>query len=164
MKKVAVEEERGNNFLWWREALSAQALTTTAPSKETILVVDDEPRSEGFGMRLSMIGYTVVTACDGTEALELPQCVPDLVVLDVMMRLDGYGLARIAQLDASTMPLSETAPVRRPGARRHDTSLNRSVQGTEAVSACAAGWKGQGRIHNSRDSVTDLARSTAGLW
>ena len=61
-------------------------MTTTAPSKETILVVDDEASIRRIlETRLSMIGYNVVTACDGTEALELfPQCVPDLVVLDVI--------------------------------------------------------------------------------
>ena len=43
-----------------------------------------------------MIGYQVVTACDGNEALDLfRNCEPDLVVLDVMMpKLDGYGVCQ----------------------------------------------------------------------
>ena len=72
-------------------------MTTTAPSKETILVVDDEASIRRIlETRLSMIGYNVVTACDGTEALELfHNCIPDLVVLDVMMpKLDGYGVCQ----------------------------------------------------------------------
>ena len=72
-------------------------MTATAPSKETILVVDDEASIRRIlETRLSMIGYNVVTACDGTEALELfPSCMPDLVVLDVMMpKLDGYGVCQ----------------------------------------------------------------------
>ncbi|EAQ73617.1 response regulator transcription factor RpaB [Synechococcus sp. WH 5701] len=72
-------------------------MTATAPSKETILVVDDEASIRRIlETRLSMIGYNVVTACDGTEALELfPNCMPDLVVLDVMMpKLDGYGVCQ----------------------------------------------------------------------
>ena len=72
-------------------------MTATAPTKETILVVDDEASIRRIlETRLSMIGYNVVTACDGTEALELfPTCTPDLVVLDVMMpKLDGYGVCQ----------------------------------------------------------------------
>ena len=72
-------------------------MTATAPPKETILVVDDEASIRRIlETRLSMIGYNVVTACDGTEALELfENCSPDLVVLDVMMpKLDGYGVCQ----------------------------------------------------------------------
>jgi len=41
-----------------------------------------------------MIGYDVVTAADGEEALEtFRQAGSDLTVLDVMMpKLDGYGV------------------------------------------------------------------------
>ena len=72
-------------------------MTATAASKETILVVDDEASIRRIlETRLSMIGYNVVTACDGTEALEsFEKCNPDLVVLDVMMpKLDGYGVCQ----------------------------------------------------------------------
>ena len=82
----------------WREVTNASVpMTATAPTKETILVVDDEASIRRIlETRLSMIGYNVVTACDGTEALELfPTCMPDLVVLDVMMpKLDGYGVCQ----------------------------------------------------------------------
>ena len=68
-----------------------------ASGRETILVVDDEASIRRIlETRLSMIGYQVVTACDGEEALELfRRTSPDLVVLDVMMpRLDGYGVCQ----------------------------------------------------------------------
>ncbi|MFM7315179.1 MAG: response regulator, partial [Cyanobium sp.] len=61
--------------------------------KGTILVVDDEASIRRIlETRLTMVGYTVATACDGEEALEMFATVePDLVVLDVMMpRRDGY--------------------------------------------------------------------------
>ena len=46
-------------------------MTTSTPAKETILVVDDEASIRRIlETRLSMIGYQVVTACDGEEALE----------------------------------------------------------------------------------------------
>ena len=72
-------------------------MTASAPAKETILVVDDEASIRRIlETRLSMIGYQVVTACDGTEALEVfHRTNPDLVVLDVMMpKLDGYGVCQ----------------------------------------------------------------------
>ena len=65
--------------------------------KEKILVVDDEASIRRIlETRLSMIGYDVVTAADGEEALEIfYNTVPDLVVLDVMMpKLDGYGVCQ----------------------------------------------------------------------
>ena len=63
--------------------------------KEKILVVDDEASIRRIlETRLSMIGYDVVTAADGEEALEtFRRDEPDLVVLDAMMpKLDGYGV------------------------------------------------------------------------
>ncbi|WGV29228.1 response regulator transcription factor RpaB [Halotia branconii] len=65
--------------------------------QEKILVVDDEASIRRIlETRLSMIGYDVVTAGDGEEALDTFRKVePDLVVLDVMMpKLDGYGVCQ----------------------------------------------------------------------
>lgn len=65
--------------------------------KERILVVDDEASIRRIlETRLSMIGYDVVTAADGEEALETFRSAnPSLVVLDVMMpKLDGYGVCQ----------------------------------------------------------------------
>ena len=72
-------------------------MTAPAPAKETILVVDDEASIRRIlETRLSMIGYQVLTASDGEEALTLFRShQPDLVVLDVMMpKLDGYGVCQ----------------------------------------------------------------------
>ncbi|BBD62754.1 two component transcriptional regulator, winged helix family protein (plasmid) [Nostoc sp. HK-01] len=65
--------------------------------KEKILVVDDEASIRRIlETRLSMIGYDVVTAGDGEEALVVfRSSSPDLIVLDVMMpKLDGYGVCQ----------------------------------------------------------------------
>jgi OmpR family response regulator RpaB len=77
--------------------MTASTATPSSSAKETILVVDDEASIRRIlETRLSMIGYQVVTACDGQEAIEaFRQCNPDLVVLDVMMpKLDGYGVCQ----------------------------------------------------------------------
>nr|QUE29124.1 OmpR [Erythrotrichia welwitschii] len=64
---------------------------------EKILVVDDEASIRRIlETRLSMIGYEVITAKNGEEALTLFRTeYPSLVVLDVMMpKLDGYGVCQ----------------------------------------------------------------------
>nr|YP_009400025.1 putative transcriptional regulator OmpR [Tolypiocladia glomerulata]ARW69844.1 putative transcriptional regulator OmpR [Tolypiocladia glomerulata] len=65
--------------------------------KEKILIVDDEISIRRIlETRLSMIGYDVVSASDGEEALQIfRKEYPTLVVLDVMMpKLDGYGVCQ----------------------------------------------------------------------
>lgn len=71
--------------------------STLENRKERILVVDDEASIRRIlETRLSMIGYDVVTAADGEEALTVfKREHPHLVVLDVMMpKLDGYGVCQ----------------------------------------------------------------------
>ena len=66
-------------------------------TKSKVLVVDDETSIRRIlEIRLSMVGYEVVTAGDGIEALDIfHKEVPDLVVLDVMLpKLDGYGVCQ----------------------------------------------------------------------
>ncbi len=63
--------------------------------RETILVVDDdEANRDVLGRRLQRLGYGVIEARDGIEALErLAEGGIDLVLLDVMMpRLDGFAV------------------------------------------------------------------------
>nr|YP_010338630.1 regulatory component of sensory transduction system [Rhodaphanes brevistipitata]UNJ18580.1 regulatory component of sensory transduction system [Rhodaphanes brevistipitata] len=65
--------------------------------KETILIVDDElSLRRVLETRLTMNGYSVITAYDGDNALTLfKQNRPDLIILDIMMpKLDGYGVCQ----------------------------------------------------------------------
>ncbi|MDD3149973.1 MAG: response regulator transcription factor [Candidatus Gastranaerophilales bacterium] len=65
--------------------------------QEKILVVDDEASIRRIlETRLKMVGYEVLTAADGEEALDIfNKENPDLIILDVMMpKLDGYGVTR----------------------------------------------------------------------
>lgn len=61
----------------------------------TILVVEDEPAvAEVTALILEEAGYKVLTAHDGSDALEtMHHTVPDLVLTDSMMpRMDGQAL------------------------------------------------------------------------
>ena len=72
---------------------------------EKILIVDDDLDTLRIvGMMLQRQGFTVLTASDGYQALELvPKDHPDLILLDVMMpEIDGYEVARRLRADAST--------------------------------------------------------------
>ena len=65
--------------------------------RQKILVADDEASIRRIlETRLKMVGYDVVVAEDGEEAVEIfNKTNPDLVVLDVMMpKMDGYGVTR----------------------------------------------------------------------
>ncbi len=65
--------------------------------QQRILVADDEASIRRIlEARLSMIGYDIVTATDGEEAIAaFNKYNPDLIVLDVMMpKIDGYGVTK----------------------------------------------------------------------
>ncbi len=65
--------------------------------RQKILVADDEASIRRIlETRLKMIGYDIITAADGEEAIAaFNKYNPDLIVLDVMMpKIDGYGVTR----------------------------------------------------------------------
>jgi DNA-binding response OmpR family regulator len=67
-----------------------------------ILAVDDSPTIlEMIKAILMADGYEVITATDGTEALETARAErPDLILLDVMLpKLDGYRVCRLLKFD-----------------------------------------------------------------
>jgi pilus assembly protein CpaE len=77
---------------------------------DKILVVDDDPDTVKFiNIMLSRLGYTVVAATSGMEALERVQVEhPDLIILDVMMPgMDGYEVSRNLRRN----PKTATTPI-----------------------------------------------------
>jgi DNA-binding response OmpR family regulator len=73
----------------------------------TILIVEDEITiAETLRYNLEREGYTVLTASDGVQGLDLARRErPDLLVLDVMLpRLDGFSVCRILRQE-SDMPI-----------------------------------------------------------
>ncbi len=70
-----------------------------------ILVVDDERHIVRLvQVNLEKVGYQVVTAYDGVEALEqVTKERPDMIILDVMMpRMDGFEVLKKLQADPQT--------------------------------------------------------------
>lgn len=71
----------------------------------TILVVDDLPANvQGLQQLLMAEGYSVLTAGDGRQALEVVrESKPDLVLMDVRMpRMDGFEACRALKADPAT--------------------------------------------------------------
>jgi CheY-like chemotaxis protein len=78
-------------------------MSTTTNKK--ILVADDESHIlHVVSLKLRNAGFSVVTACDGQEALELAQQEkPDLLITDYHMpQLSGLELCRRLKQDAAT--------------------------------------------------------------
>ncbi|QDZ40497.1 response regulator transcription factor [Euhalothece natronophila Z-M001] len=87
-------------------------MLSVANHTEKILVVDDEAAVRRIlETRLSMVGYDVVTATDGEEALQVfAREQPDLVVLDVMMpNGDGYFTCKELRKDSDVPIIMLTA-------------------------------------------------------
>jgi DNA-binding response OmpR family regulator len=78
----------------------------------TILLVEDDPTlSETLRYNLEREGYSVISAGDGVQALELARRErPDLLILDVMLpRLDGFSVCRILRQESDVSILMLTA-------------------------------------------------------
>jgi len=83
------------------------AMSTATSSKETILVVDDEPNILDLArLYLSSEGFRVITASDGQEALDqVRSSQPALVVLDLMLpKMDGWEVCRTIRSE-SDLPI-----------------------------------------------------------
>ena len=79
-------------------------------AKKIILVVDDEPIIVEITKRkLEEIGFDVMTAYDGQEALgRFKEKIPHLIILDIQMpKMDGYNFI----LEKSRVPAYAPVPV-----------------------------------------------------
>ncbi len=67
-----------------------------------ILVVDDEKDTvSALKVRLESMGFEVIPAYDGIEALaQARSALPDAILLDIMLpKLDGYKVCRMLKFD-----------------------------------------------------------------
>lgn len=89
-----------------------------------VLVVDDDPTIlRLLQVNLEMEGYEVVTASDGSQALQrIRELQPDLVLLDVMMpELDGWQVCEQVRRE----PDLQHIPVVFLSARAQDADVGR---------------------------------------
>jgi two-component system OmpR family response regulator len=92
--------------------------------RELILIVDDSPKLlTGMKLRLEMVGYQILVAADGREALELLKTItPHLIVADVMMpRMNGWEFFERVRSDPRLMAI----PFVFVTARTDDESIQR---------------------------------------
>ena len=81
------------------------AMTSELQEAAKILVVDDEPRNvKILQIQLKARGYTVYTAADGLEALEVVEKeMPDLILLDINMpKMDGFEVVKQIRTNEAT--------------------------------------------------------------
>jgi PAS domain S-box-containing protein len=106
---IRVRSRPGEGSVFWFE-IEVQVLETqpqAPPPRGTtigyegrrrkVLVVDDVPHNREMLLdALGMLGFEMVQASDGEEAVDLAaQCQPDLIVMDLMMlSVDGYEATR----------------------------------------------------------------------
>jgi len=100
--------------------------------RASILVADDEPSTRAMVARhLRSIGYKVVEAVDGDEALALAlEHLPDLVVLDVMMPgMSGWEVCRRIR---ETVSLAHTGVVMLTGIGESINEITSPLYGADA--------------------------------
>ena len=74
--------------------------------KRRVLVVDDEPEIvKALQVRLNQVGYEVIAAYDGKEALDKAHKERiDLIILDLILpKMDGFQTYKTLKADSATM-------------------------------------------------------------
>ena len=89
---------------WLGEGTDPTPAPSEGPSRERILVVDDNADMRHYLLRLLQNRWQVDAASDGAEALEkIRQQPPDLIIADIMMpHVNGLELLRRVREDAAT--------------------------------------------------------------
>jgi two-component system cell cycle response regulator DivK len=81
------------------------AVDPSAPSAQTLLLVEDnEDNRIIYSTVLRHLGYQVIEAQDGLQAVDLARSAqPDLILMDISIpRLDGWEATRILRRDPAT--------------------------------------------------------------
>ena len=81
--------------------------------RKILVVEDDETLLDVLKYNFAKEGYSVVTAADGVQALEVARSEkPDLIILDIMLpKLDGFEVCRILRKEMTVPILMLTAKV-----------------------------------------------------
>lgn len=90
--------------------------------KKRVLLAEDHPETaEVMQQELEVLGYDVVVAMDGQEAVEKASAeAPDLIVMDMLMpKMDGFQATAHIRQDPRTkdIPILAATALARPGDR-----------------------------------------------
>lgn len=102
---------------------------------KTVLVVDDEPDLvETIRFSLERVGYNVLTAYNGFEALGVARSEqPDVVILDVMLpRKNGYEVSRLLREDQVKGSIQKSIKIIILTARKPDSEKSAEFYATWA--------------------------------
>jgi len=107
-----MEDARIDDVSW--RAVEEKALEEPTRGRETILVVEDEPHlRRTVGQILKLLGYTVLSAENGREALEVYRDQKeevDLILSDIMMpQMDGLELRKELEKEGDPVPVLLTS-------------------------------------------------------
>ena len=83
-------------------------MTHSTSSQPLVLIVDDYPDcSDMYGTYLALLGYRVLKATDGLEALRLAlDSLPDVILMDIgLPGIDGFEVTRRLKDEQSTRPI-----------------------------------------------------------
>jgi DNA-binding response OmpR family regulator len=71
------------------------------PAKKILIVEDEQVVVSVLTTRLEALGYEIIVAIDGEEALQKTEKEkPDLIILDIMLpKMDGFRVCRILKYD-----------------------------------------------------------------
>ena len=75
---------------------------------ETILIIADDPAMlRGLKDNFAYAGYSVLTAADGENGLDIAlNARPDLIILDIMLpKINGYEICRLLRKEKLDMPV-----------------------------------------------------------
>jgi CheY-like chemotaxis protein len=97
--------------------------------KARVLIVDDEPDFlDLVDFKLSGLGFEVVRAANGIEALRRARCdLPNVIVLDLMLPdLDGFSVCEILRAQPSTrdVPVVVLSALERPLTRTRGVKIS----------------------------------------
>lgn len=76
----------------------------SVPAKTVLIAEDNMDNRIIYATMLNHVGYTVVEANNGAEAVQMARTVrPDIILMDISMPvMDGYEATRVLKADAST--------------------------------------------------------------
>lgn len=105
------------------ESVPAPPPAARSVVRPLVLFADDDPTSRAIATRLiQSLGYGVITAADGEEALRLAyEHRPELIITDALMpRLDGREMARTVKSEFPQTPVVVITSVYKDSRYKHE--------------------------------------------